>query len=135
MFSVSKECHFCAGFDEEAAAIAAQLFAQGPLRKAFMQKVLGIVCAQLLVTALVAALFYLCKPVKVRTFPLMPHKQQDQTHPLRASHLELPTSMTCQRKRHACSCTCSAMTLSWQQIMQRGSLCGTSDASCECSAL
>ncbi|CAL5224138.1 g6771 [Coccomyxa viridis] len=56
------------GFDEEAAAIAAQLFAQGPLRKAFMQKVLGIVCAQLLVTALVAALFYLCKPVKLAVY-------------------------------------------------------------------
>ena len=103
MFSVSKECHFCAGFDEEAAAIAAQLFAQGPLRKAFVQKVLGIVCAQLLVTALVAALFYLCEPVKVCIFLLMLHLQQGRTRPCRASHLELPASLTCLYKRHGCS--------------------------------
>ena len=57
-----------------------------------MQKVLAIVCLQLLVTALVAAFFYLCKPVKVRISLLMPHKPQDDTLQSRATGYELIAS-------------------------------------------
>ncbi len=49
----------------EAAAAAARLFSQGPHRRAFVKKVLAVLCAQLLFTALVAAFFYLHEPVKV----------------------------------------------------------------------
>ena len=48
-----------------AAAAAAQLFSQGPYRRTYVQKVLAIVCAQLLFTALVATFFYLYEPIKV----------------------------------------------------------------------
>ena len=59
------------GIDEEAAAAAAEvaeLFRQGPVRRAFVQKVLAIVCMQLLFTALVAILFYVYTPLRVRSF-------------------------------------------------------------------
>ena len=52
-----------------AAAAAAQLFSQGPCRRAFVQKVLAIVCVQLLFTALVATFFYIYEPIKVTIPP------------------------------------------------------------------
>ncbi|CAK0785382.1 hypothetical protein CVIRNUC_008590 [Coccomyxa viridis] len=54
--------------DEEAAAAAAEvarLFSQGPVLRAFVQKVLAIVCMQLLFTALVAVLFYVYTPLRL----------------------------------------------------------------------
>ena len=83
-----------------------------------MQKVLGIVCLQLLVTALVAALFYLCEPVKVCTFPLLLYMQQDHTHPCRAPRFEHPATLTDSVGAMTAHGRCLAQPLPWQQIMQ-----------------
>ena len=75
-----------------------------------MQKVLGLVCLQLLVTALVAALFYLCEPVKVCTLTLLPLKQQDNAFTVRSDDLVLRASVTYWLMRDECCSACSACT-------------------------